>query len=615
MEPNKVYTPKSTNYGGYDITEDWRLENNPTYTGGNGDIFYNTKDPNQAVKVQRGGEAYSDIYQFLSQYGTKQVSGETAYAGTGKDLLSLEDQAEKQRLADLSNQITQGKLSVDEATKLANDSALKKTTIPQKENSNNTNTGSASSVAQKKAANSRTRGEAGGQLEAGTVAPTPFFGGANLANGSRGPAVQQLQTALGIKADGIFGNQTLAAVKQFQLKNGLKVDGIVGPQTMAALNAPTGSPIQSVDTGMRNPKPIIEEVEEALPTTGNPTIDALLQQLTKASPQRTFEEIYKQVTRDSGISTMRKDYENQTKEFTNLQEKKNDEVQNINNDPWLSEGVRVQKLRQLDSKYEGKELILTNKLKLLESNMQSAREDIQFQTGQIMSQANKAAELDQNIILKAIEIAENQMDAEDKLQDTTDLKEYNFAKSEGYIGTFTQYQKEQANLKERIARAGASNTYLPNGQDVTTKETAEALGTVNSISNILTDPNFESAFGPAGLVNTLIPGTAAYTLNAQIRQVKDKLALAARGQLKGQGQVSNFEGLMLQNAQTSLRTGMTPASARQEFINIAGALTTSTGGQAKVQLKDSNGAIYTIMADSRGITKAIADGLQVKYIQ
>ena len=56
-----------------------------------------------------------------------------------------------------------------------------------------------------------------------------------LRRGSKGNEVVQVQTLLGIDADGIFGKKTEAAVKAFQAANGLKVDGIVGRQTWAAL--------------------------------------------------------------------------------------------------------------------------------------------------------------------------------------------------------------------------------------------------------------------------------------------------------------------------------------------------------------------------------------------
>ena len=53
--------------------------------------------------------------------------------------------------------------------------------------------------------------------------------------GSAGPAVVEIQRALSIDRDGIFGNQTDAAVRNFQARSGLLVDGIVGPRTWTAL--------------------------------------------------------------------------------------------------------------------------------------------------------------------------------------------------------------------------------------------------------------------------------------------------------------------------------------------------------------------------------------------
>ncbi len=56
-----------------------------------------------------------------------------------------------------------------------------------------------------------------------------------LKKGSRGQEVKELQQALGIAADGVFGAGTRAAVKAYQKENGLVDDGIVGSQTLAAI--------------------------------------------------------------------------------------------------------------------------------------------------------------------------------------------------------------------------------------------------------------------------------------------------------------------------------------------------------------------------------------------
>ena len=50
--------------------------------------------------------------------------------------------------------------------------------------------------------------------------------------GSQGELVKQLQTKLGITADGAFGPGTDKALKEWQTKNGLVADGIAGPATL-----------------------------------------------------------------------------------------------------------------------------------------------------------------------------------------------------------------------------------------------------------------------------------------------------------------------------------------------------------------------------------------------
>jgi len=61
-----------------------------------------------------------------------------------------------------------------------------------------------------------------------------------LKKGSRGDDVKQLQQALKLYPDGVFGPLTEEAVKQFQKKYGLVADGIVGPHTWELIN---GNPV------------------------------------------------------------------------------------------------------------------------------------------------------------------------------------------------------------------------------------------------------------------------------------------------------------------------------------------------------------------------------------
>lgn len=60
--------------------------------------------------------------------------------------------------------------------------------------------------------------------------------------GDRGPAVAELQRALGMPPDGAFGPETLAVVQRFQERAGLPVDGVVGHRTWTALRAASPAP-------------------------------------------------------------------------------------------------------------------------------------------------------------------------------------------------------------------------------------------------------------------------------------------------------------------------------------------------------------------------------------
>ncbi|HYN49497.1 MAG TPA: peptidoglycan DD-metalloendopeptidase family protein [Thermoleophilaceae bacterium] len=88
-------------------------------------------------------------------------------------------------------------------------------------------------------------------------------GGLPLKVGSQGALVAQVQKALEIQADGIFGIQTDSAVRRYQLRAGVEVDGIVGPVTWATL-----FPATSAAQGGDAPPAVKQRLERELRAAG-----------------------------------------------------------------------------------------------------------------------------------------------------------------------------------------------------------------------------------------------------------------------------------------------------------------------------------------------------------
>jgi len=73
-----------------------------------------------------------------------------------------------------------------------------------------------------------------GENSAPAAAPKPTVA-ASVKRGDRGETVAKIQTALGLKADGVFGIATEVSLKVWQSKNGMKVDGIATPDVIKKL--------------------------------------------------------------------------------------------------------------------------------------------------------------------------------------------------------------------------------------------------------------------------------------------------------------------------------------------------------------------------------------------
>lgn len=166
-------------------------------------------------------------------------------------------------------------------------------------------------------------------------------------------------------------------------------------------------------------KPAIQ-TQGAMPTggatgtqgqTGQTGTDAATPE--KSLTQQTID-TYKEIYNSLGLGDIKSQYEKTLKDQADLQNKMNDDIMGVQNNPWLAQGIRDKEIENVKKKYETKLDILTNQAKLYDSLFQQGQQEVNQIAGDV-----------QQSKLKALEIAEKQQEALNALGKDNQITEAN----------------------------------------------------------------------------------------------------------------------------------------------------------------------------------------------
>ena len=203
-------------------------------------------------------------------------------------------------------------------------------------------------------------------------------------------------------------------------------------------------------------------------------------------------------------------------------------------------GTQAQEIARLDSEYTQAEIDAEQLINVESTNLQQ-------QIAQIQGS-----------------IAQGTVEYEQAIADAYNNAQANIFDIQDKLSTFEndiEVERQKADLE---------------GNEGQEKEQSDARDTIFLIDEILSrdlDP-------VTGLlrIRGSIRGTEAFDTKAKLEQLRNKLALAARGQLKGQGTVSDFEAEMLMNAVAQLDRGQSPEAITTELKRIRANASSLTGG-------------------------------------
>lgn len=417
-------------------------------------------------------------------------------------------------------------------------------------------------------------------------AQTPFaLTGGNLTVGSKGQNVSQLQTLLGITADGNYGPQTKAAVIAFQQKNGLKPDGIVGPQTQAAL-AKMGNPnnltpeqVQQGYSTVPGPYNPVTGQLNAISNTGATSTTNSTTTDTAPTSTSDLEGQYKALL---GLSP---EEEAAQKELNQLNANATQGQFNVSQQP-IAQGFISGQQAAMQEQANIAQMPLQARLALAQQKRQASLDAVKF--GLEREDKAKASAYSQSQDAKDEAFRQAQL-AETRRNNTLDAQGKGTSSSSSST-LLSGYPPEIQSAAQSILDGKSKLNEYPSAKRLQINEamskiyTAEggnelAQGAYDALTTLETHPGFQGAIGAKGISSLFgafgkkpIGGTQAAGFIKQLDTLKSNIKLVNIKYLKGTGALSDAEGKTLEDAGTSLDPSLPEADFTKELARVKAVL-------------------------------------------
>lgn len=186
-----------------------------------------------------------------------------------------------------------------------------------------------------------------------------------------------------------------------------------------------------------------------------------------SDPINTIKDITKQIFSAMGYDQANSEYKNVADELEDLENDKDDEIREINDNPWLTEGVRLRQIQKTAEKYEERIGNRTSKLQLLDSIRDDARQQAQFAIGTSIQMWDAERKFQQSQQQMAYDQAQREFENQAKLYElsqgggsnaTSEMQEYMFTVDQGFKGSFLDYKMAVAAAGRAPGGGGGGNS-------------------------------------------------------------------------------------------------------------------------------------------------------------
>lgn len=304
------------------------------------------------------------------------------------------------------------------------------------------------------------------QLKSGQI---PSSSQSSLGSQTVGGMTNQPQQGY-INANGAYFQQTangLALVNDPNILRQLQSGAIpstqqgLGSQQLTGMTAPSlipeearsATPEQGLQYVAQVMPELADNIMSSIGYSGSPEqFDSQYSTMAQSNPVQFVQDLYGKMLEQSGLPQIKTQYEEFIKKQEDLTNQMNDEILEINDNPWLVEGVRQRQIRKVQEKYAGRIDSATNSAKYLQSLYADGLTEARFMAQQALNIYNDQVDFEQQLYRDALQRQEDRIDAQMKMgadMEMVLLKE-SFKTTPSGGGTVTVSSKAVTELKEAL---------------------------------------------------------------------------------------------------------------------------------------------------------------------
>jgi hypothetical protein len=142
-----------------------------------------------------------------------------------------------------------------------------------------------------------------------------------------------------------------------------------------------------------------------------------------ANPVSAFADVYKKTFQDLGLVDIKTQYNTLAKQYSEIQTAKDKEINEVTNNPWISQDTKTAQSKKITDSYDRKTEILTNQLKLYDNLYQNGRQEAQFVAQQAINSYYKERDYNQALYLDAVKRVEESAKPDKTLLSVSEAKD------------------------------------------------------------------------------------------------------------------------------------------------------------------------------------------------